>query len=129
MKKARFHPWVMLAALVPAFALAEPATTETKTVHCLPLNQIRQMTIVDDKNLVFEMPNHKYYQNTLRHTCGGLARNGTIMYSVTQNQLCDLDIITVLDPIGNGFIAGPSCGLGQFKQIPEAQAKALIKKH
>ena len=127
MKKTRFNLLLALAALMPALALAEPAAMNEKTVHCLPLQQVRQMHIIDNQNLVFEMPGKTYYQNTLRHACGGLRRGSTIMYKVHQDQLCDVDIITVLDPIGNGFISGPSCGLGKFKQIPEDQAKALIK--
>ncbi|MDH3511808.1 MAG: hypothetical protein OER85_13220, partial [Gammaproteobacteria bacterium] len=43
------------------------------------------------------------------------------------SQLCDLDIITVLNDYGFGFTPGPSCGLGRFYPITKEEAKALQK--
>lgn len=47
------------------------------------------------------------------------------MYRTSVGQLCDLDIITVLDDIGFGLTSGVSCGLGQFHPVTEAEARAI----
>jgi hypothetical protein len=39
------------------------------------------------------------------------------MYRTSLNQLCDLDVITVLDDSGFGLMPQASCGLGQFYAI------------
>jgi hypothetical protein len=48
------------------------------------------------------------------------------MYRTSLNQLCDLDIITVLNSLGFGFMRGPSCGLGSFQPVTEDEV-ALLK--
>ncbi|MEJ2760591.1 MAG: hypothetical protein P8126_03375, partial [Gammaproteobacteria bacterium] len=40
--------------------------------------------------------------------------SGTIMYRTSLSQLCDLDIITVLDSVGGEYRPGASCGMGHF---------------
>jgi hypothetical protein len=47
------------------------------------------------------------------------------MYRTSLPQLCDLDIITVLDDAGFGFMPGASCGLGRFYPITKDEAKAM----
>jgi len=49
------------------------------------------------------------------------------MYRTSLNQLCSLDIITVLDNIGGGFEQAGSCGLGKFKPISKVEYEALRK--
>jgi len=132
MKNAGFVLLAVVVTLLSAAVAAEPVAagvSDSKTVRCLNLHQIDQMTIVDNRNLLFETPNHTYYLNTLPRACGTLQRSSAIMYRVSQNELCNLDFITVLDPIGSGFIKGPSCALGTFKPISKVEASALLKRH
>jgi len=104
-----------------------PASSDTaKPERCLTLSAIRNMTVIDDKTLLFEMPGHKYYVNRLSHACPGIQLGDPIMYKTSLNLICNLDLVTVLDPIGGGFLRGPSCGLGMFVPITRAQAKDLI---
>jgi len=93
--------------------------------RCLDLSRIRDLKIIDNQTLVFEMNQKRMYLNTLPYRCPGLDRNSTIMYRTTLNQLCDLDIITVLDPMGRGFMPGASCGLGKFSLLSDDQYKSL----
>ena len=94
--------------------------------RCLQLRRIDHTDNVGDRNVLFYMRDGKIYQNELRQTCPGLSRDRPIMYRVVMNQLCDTDVITVLEPIGfGGFMPTASCALGEFRQIDEAGVEAL----
>jgi hypothetical protein len=94
--------------------------------RCLQLRRIDHTDNVGDRNILFYMRDGTIYQNELPQTCPGLARDRPIMYRVVMNQLCDSDVITVLEPIGfGGFMPTSSCALGEFRQIDEAGIEAL----
>lgn len=99
-------------------ALAQDAP-EDEAVHCLSLNRIRSSDVISDRYILFRMRDNTAYVNVLRHACPGLRRNKAIMYRTSVGQLCDLDIITVLEDIGFGLMPGASCGLGTFQPIDE----------
>lgn len=118
--------------LLPATAEDTKTVKEDKAllnkeaaVRCVRLASIRNMDVLDDYHIAFEMTGNKYYLNVLPHRCGGLGRSDTIMYRTSLNELCDLDIITALDNIGGGFMQGPSCGLGRFIPIDAEELKAF----
>ncbi len=92
--------------------------------RCVSLARIKRTDVVDDQNILFYMNGRKVYLNKLPHKCHGLARADAFMYRTSMSQLCDLDIITVLNNIGFGFMRGPSCGLGTFS-IDKERAKEL----
>lgn len=52
----------------------------------------------------------------------GLRRNDTIMYRTVLNQLCNIDVFTVLENIGGGFMPGASCTLGMFYPVSQEEA-------
>ena len=81
--------------------------------------------VVDDKNILFHMRDGTVYRNKLLHKCPGLRFEETFLYRTTIGQLCNLDLITVLNDAGFGFTHGPSCGLGQFYPISEDEVKLL----
>lgn len=85
--------------------------------HCLSLIRIDRTDVLDDQNIIFYMRGGKIYRNVLPHRCSGLRNRDAFMYRTTMNQLCDLDIITVLDQIGIGFTQGNSCGLSTFQPV------------
>lgn len=97
----------------------EDLLTGERPVRCLHLNRIKRIEILDKETIVFHMLGKKRYVNRLKHPCPGLRRNKPIMYRTSQNMLCDLDIITVLENAGFGFLPGASCGLGSFEQVEE----------
>lgn len=94
--------------------------------NCLRLPEIKDSTVIDDRTILFETRNRTYYENDLPHPCPDLKRNERFMYRVSLDQLCNLDIITVLEDWGFGYRAGASCGLGDFTAISSQQADALI---
>jgi hypothetical protein len=49
------------------------------------------------------------------------------MYKTSLNELCNVDIITVLNSVGSGFLPGISCGLGNFYPITKENADTLKK--
>ncbi|GIX16894.1 MAG: hypothetical protein KatS3mg119_1080 [Rhodothalassiaceae bacterium] len=91
------------------------------TERCLRLVEIDQTKILDRSNILFKLKNGKLYISRLEHPCPGLARDRAISYSLSIPELCDLDIITVIDT-GLRQEVG-SCGLGTFHEV-EKVAKA-----
>lgn len=116
-----------LCGLLIAVGAGAETAAPAKAEHCIPLSQIRNTRIVNDSTLLFYTSGGKIYKNTFPHRCSGLRSADTFMYRTSQSQLCNLDIITVLNRIGSGFMPGPSCGLGDFEPIDKAAAEALIK--
>jgi hypothetical protein len=49
------------------------------------------------------------------------------MYRTSLSQLCNVDIITVLQNVGFGFLPGASCGLGMFRPVEALSAEALLR--
>lgn len=93
--------------------------------HCISLSRIDRTDVVDDNNILFYMKGGDIYLNRLPHRCPGLRWEKAFMYRTSMSQLCNVDIITVLDNMGFGYSPGVSCGLGPFYPISEETAKAL----
>ena len=115
---------------IPAFALlcalcAGCANTQTRdgfvnsddAVRCISLARIDRVNVLDNQSIEFHMRGGESYINILPHSCPGLRRNQPFMYRTSLNQLCDLDIITVLDQGGFGLRPMGSCGLGRFEPL------------
>ena len=107
---------VAAAAPVAARDQTVPDATPAGTaVDCITLNQIRETHVRSDQVIDFEMNNRKILRNTLPGSCPGLGFEERFAYSVTGNQLCSVDTITVLQSGGVG--PGPRCGLGKFQPV------------
>jgi hypothetical protein len=52
----------------------------------------------------------------LPYSCSELGQDQGFAYSTSTNQLCSVDIITVLRQMG-GLQRGASCGLGKFQPV------------
>jgi hypothetical protein len=90
------------------------------------LRRIDHTEIIGDQAILFHMTDRTIYQNHLRHACPGLLRGEPFMYRVTLMQLCDTDVVTVLERWGfGGFTPTESCLLGPFSRIDPAAAEAL----
>ncbi|MCP5144000.1 MAG: hypothetical protein H6978_16325 [Gammaproteobacteria bacterium] len=96
--------------------------------RCVSMMRIDRTKIVDDQNILFYMHGDKVYLNHLQYSCPTLKMNDVFMTSTSLNELCNVDIITVLERLGFGFNRGASCGLGLFYPIDEATANELGKK-
>ncbi len=88
---------------------------EPKT--CIMRTQIRQTDVIDDQTIDFIMRNGDIYRNKLPNKCPGLGFEEAFSYRTTVNQLCNVDIIRVLDQTGGRIETRAACGLGKFQQI------------
>ncbi|MGI9328091.1 MAG: DUF6491 family protein [Pseudomonadales bacterium] len=125
--RVRFvHLLRCLLMLISMSGLARAEEPEG-AVRCIKLSRISSLEILDKESILFRLRHHKNYVNELPHACPGLRPSRTIMYRTSLDQLCDLDMITVLDDLGAGYIPGASCGLGRFYPISDLEVKDLLK--
>lgn len=104
-----------------------------KLENCVQLIRIDQTRILDKSTILFEMVGKDAYLNTLPHKCPGLSKHRAIRYETSLSQLCNTDIVTVID-MGlattreaiEGFGPGTfgSCGLGKFELLKKKPAVA-----
>jgi hypothetical protein len=95
--------------------------------HCVRINDIEQIQIVDADTLVFRMRGGAVYRNELPHRCPGLRPDDTLMYRSSVGRLCSIDMVTVLEDWGFGYAPGASCGLGMFEPITAQIADEMVK--
>lgn len=93
--------------------------------RCVNLRRIDRLDVVDKQSILFYMTGKEIYLNALPYRCGGLSKHKTVMYRTSLSELCNVDIITVLNSIGSGYLPGPSCGLGQFYPITKENADKI----
>ncbi|MDT8319592.1 MAG: DUF6491 family protein [Xanthomonadales bacterium] len=126
--------------LIASSLLAVPAAAEEKKMNsdlefvsgppeqCVSLIRIDRTEVLDDQNILFHMRGDDIYLNHLPHRCPNLGFEESFMYRTSLNQLCNVDIITVLNDIGFGFSPGPSCGLGLFYPVSEEDVSRMREK-
>jgi hypothetical protein len=88
---------------------------------CLQLQDIRSTRVVDDQTIDFITRSGDVYRNRLPSSCPQLGFERTFTYATSINQLCSVDIITVL-VVGQPTMRGASCGLGPFTPIARDSA-------
>ncbi|WP_407925198.1 hypothetical protein [Glacieibacterium frigidum] len=88
---------------------AAPATGPS----CIQTSRIRESKVIDDRTIDFVMRDGSVLRNTLPFSCPQLGFERAFSYSTSINQLCSVDIITVIVQ-GGGIRTGASCGLGKF---------------
>lgn len=117
-------------AALPALADdAQPQEALGEAKTCVPLTLIRQSHVINDETIVFRARGaNKYYLNKLPNRCPRLAFNKSFTYATSLTQLCNVDIITVLEQFGGRLQRGPSCGLGMFEPITKDQFAELKQK-
>jgi hypothetical protein len=132
MQPRHFVPVILATALAGGIASADdrkmPEDLEFVSgpgEQCVSLARIDRTEVVDDQNILFYMNDGTIYRNHLPYRCPGLGVRESFMYRTSLNQLCNVDIITVLDDIGFGFSPGPSCGLGMFYPMSEEDVQML----
>ena len=126
-----------LCLLAVFLGLSAPLAAEEKAMNesldlvsgppeqCVRLSLIDHTDVIDDQNILFYMNGGKIYRNYLPYRCSGLRINDSFMYRTSLNQLCNVDIITVLDNIGFGFSPRNSCGLGLFYPVTKDDVTEL----
>ena len=121
------------APLVLMLALAAPGSARDRKavpaaaplgppVSCIPLRQVRESAVRDDRTIDFITGNRRAYRVTLPDACPGLGFEQAFSYATSLSQLCQQDIITVLHQ-GGGLWRGASCGLGPFQPVELARRR------
>jgi hypothetical protein len=114
----------LLSAASTATAKRDHSVPEAKpvgkAVSCIHLSSIRESRVRSDSVIDFKTNGNKWFRNTLPNSCPSLGFEERFAYKTSLNQLCSVDIITVLQ--SPGISQGASCGLGQFQPI-EAPAR------
>ena len=117
----RLVPALLLAAVAAAPSGARdrnavPAATPTgKPVSCVPITQLRESLVRNDRVIDFRVGGTRYYRNVLPQSCPSLGFERRFSYATSLSQLCSTDIITVLYEAP--LMRGASCGLGQFQPV------------
>jgi hypothetical protein len=111
---------IAVAAPVTARETGVPAATPSgKPVDCVRLSDVRETHVRSDQVIDFELRDRKFLRNTLPYSCPQLGFEERFAYSVTNNELCAVDTITVLVSSGG---RGATCGLGKFQPVTLDQA-------
>jgi hypothetical protein len=93
------------------------ATAVGKPISCLNLSNIRESKVRSDSVIDFKTNGNKWYRNELPNSCPSLGFEERFSYATSLNQLCSVDIITVLQSYGGNLGRGASCGLGEFQPV------------
>lgn len=122
----------MTATIIAASAIAACAPVEDdaefvskapaakvlgESKSCIQLSSIRNSVVHDDRTIDFKMSGGKVFRNTLPRKCSGLGFEEAFSYETSLGQLCNTDIIYVLDQTGGSVSRGAGCGLGKFTPI------------
>ncbi len=104
-----------------AYAREKAPAPEVRAVgepkNCVSTYQIRSTKIIDNRTIDFKMAGGKTYRNTLSHSCPGLRRDDAFSYRTSTSQLCNVDIIRVVENYGGRLQEGVGCGLGKFQAV------------
>jgi hypothetical protein len=104
-----------------AVASAREQTPEVRMIgdpkNCVSTHQIRSTKIIDNSTIDFKMVGGKTYRNSLPYSCPGLRRDDAFSYKTSTSQLCNVDIIRVVENYGGRLQEGAGCGLGKFQEI------------
>ncbi len=121
-----FIPLLLLTAFI-SLANATDADLQVDLVeNCVSISRIDHTRIIDDRTIVFYMRGDQIYINHLPKRCPGLKRADSYSYRTALNQLCNVDVIRVLDSFGGDLPRpGVACGLGKFS-LSSAEALELL---
>ena len=149
MNTRRAAPWTIVAALLVLSACATSPEDERKRKEmeadiddilsyehdpleygeaksCLSTSEFRSYRALGNRHLLFEGRKGKLWVNVLNGRCPGLHRDSVfIMRPMQANRLCDKDRFDAVDRLDTRTISAPTCVLGQFKPVTEAQVKEI----
>jgi hypothetical protein len=118
--------YALTAALLCQSATAYAADGDEvgETQMCVPLQQISDRRVIDDRTILLKMiVGPTYKRIDLARDCRGLKAEGGFVSATSISKLCRQDILRVTqEPIGS------QCIIDQIVTIDEAEAKALIEK-
>jgi hypothetical protein len=86
-------------------------------MHCLPITSITESRVQDDWTIDFRTGVRQWYRVTLPQRCNSLGTYRAFKYETSLSQLCNTDIITVMEFGGPGGGPRGSCGMGDFQPV------------
>ncbi len=86
-----------------------------ETRKCVRTVNISSSRPLDDRHMLFRMRNGDMYLNRLGRGCIGLKSNGSYSYDNRIAELCNNEIISVIDTFNPASLG--SCGLGNFEKL------------
>lgn len=98
-------------------AVSPAASVVGEPVSCIPITSIQSTRIRDDWTIDFMGAGNKIWRNTLTSRCPGLKSEDAFTYKTSLTQLCNTDIVYVLQRLGNDLQRGAGCGLGDFVPV------------
>ncbi len=108
--------FLALPLLIAAAARDVPAATPAgPPVSCIPIAQIQETRVRDDRTIDWIMRGRQVYRTTLADACPELGIEQRFAYETSLSQLCANDIITVLHE--TPIYRGASCGLAPFQPV------------
>ena len=117
---------ILAGAILASSVSAQAAQGDNvgETQMCVPLHQISDRRVIDDRTIVLKMVVGPTYKRIdLARDCAGLKAEGGFVSATSISQLCRQDILRVTqEPIGS------QCIIDKIVTIDEAEAKALIEK-
>jgi len=85
--------------------------------NCVPISSLRDSEVRDDWTIDFHTGGKQWYRVTLPLRCNGLGTYRAFKYETSLSELCNTDIITVMEFGGPGGGPRGSCGLGMFQPV------------
>ena len=117
---------VALLSTTGANAQGDEEEFDRTPLNCLAVSRIRSTDIIDDRTILFFLRGNKLVLRTyLPRECPGLERNDRFAYEARNGQLCDVDVITVLEQMGVSLTPTFTCRLGKFIPITAEEAEDL----
>lgn len=114
----------LLSLVLTGPALADESYPD-QPERCIELSKVRDMKVISDQMIAFRTGVHRYQVNSLPYPCPGLRDDTPILYRTSLDRLCNVDVITVLEDTGFGYMPAASCGLGKFVPMNENEVKQL----
>ena len=98
--------------------------------RCLAESQFRSYRALGRRHLLFEGRRNRQWVNVLRGRCPGLDDDSVFVIEPKMaGRLCDTDRFKAVDPFDLAARAdtAPTCVLGEFRPVVEAQVKEIEK--
>ena len=93
--------------------------------NCISAHRIRNVKVLDEHHVIFNMRRNKRYLVQFKHRCFGLKLNQPVSYEVNSSQVCKFDSIQGLENFAGRLQAGQRCRISGFQSISEEQVAVL----
>ena len=85
--------------------------------NCVSVIALHDSEVRDDWTIDFHDHGKQWYRVTLPQRCNGLGNYRAFKYETSMSELCNTDIITVMEFGGPGGGPRGSCGMGMFQPV------------